>query len=399
MSYPFATRVQNLTSSAVRDLLGVIQNEDVISFAGGLPDEGLFPSYELEQAYEKVFRSGGKSLQYGPTEGDSQLRMLIQDVLKEKGIHTAHENILITTGSQQAIDLFAKVFISPGDTVLIENPAYLAALQSFHLYEANVIPVQSDSNGMLPDDLEQKIIAFHPKFIYVVPTFSNPQGKLWSKERREALLHLAETYNVLIFEDDPYSALRYTEEEQLSLAAMDGAEKHVVYTSTFSKTVAPGIRTGWITGPGEIIRTMVLAKQAADLHSSSIDQQALYYLLQDFPLQQHLSKIRKEYHGRLHSMQQLLSGVDQDLFHWEEPKGGMFLWVSINRPIDTVQLLKEAVANGVAFVPGAPFFVGKRETNTLRLNYTHSTEEVIKIGMGRLMSAIDTMLESKANVR
>lgn len=395
MSYSFAKRVQSITSSAVRDLLSVIQSGDVISFAGGLPDESLFPVHELELAYEKAFRAGGKSLQYGPTEGDRDLRMLIQDKLIRKGIETSHDNILITTGSQQSIDLFAKVFISPGDAVLVENPSYLAALQAFNLYEADIIAVQSDTSGMIPDDLEKKIIANRPKFIYVVPTFSNPQGKVWSRERRETLLDLAEKYNVLIVEDDPYSELRFTEEEPVSLAAMEKAGKRVIYTSTFSKTVAPGIRTGWITGPAEIIRMMALAKQATDLHSSSIDQRAMYHFLQDFSMEQHLNKLRAEYKRRFHAMQACLSEKGQNLFQWVEPKGGMFLWVTIDRPIDTALLLQEAIKEGVAFVPGAPFFVGQAEKNTLRLNYTHSTPEVIQIGMSRLMSAFDKMLASR----
>lgn len=394
MEYPFATRVQSITSSAVRDLLSIIQSGDVISFAGGLPDEGLFPIQELEQAYQKAIRSGGKSLQYGPTEGDNDLRALIQERLKVKGISASQENILVTTGSQQAIDLVAKVFLSPGDTVLVENPVYLAALQAFKMYEANIIAVQSDTNGMMPEELEEKIITHRPKFIYVVPTFSNPQGKVWSKERREALVNLAEKHNVLIVEDDPYSDLRFTEDEPIPLAAIDPSGKQVIYTSTFSKTVAPGIRIGWLTGPKKVIRMIALAKQSTDLHSSSIDQRALCYFLQDFPMQQHLQRLREQYKQRLDVMQAFLTKSDPNLFQWEEPKGGMFLWVSINRSIDTAELLKVAVEEGVAFVPGAPFFTGQPQTHTLRLNYTHSSPEVIELGMSRLMSALDKALAS-----
>lgn len=399
MSYPFATRVQSITSSAVRDLLSIIQSGDVISFAGGLPDEALFPLEQLELAYQKVFRSDGKSLQYGQTEGDSRLRMLIQERMKGKGILTSHENILITTGSQQAIDLVAKVLLSPGDTVLVENPAYLAALQAFNMYEANIIAVRTDTDGMITDELEDMISKHRPKFIYVVPTFSNPQGKVWSRERREALLNLAVKYNVLIVEDDPYSELAFTEEKPTPLAAMDTEGKHVIYTSTFSKIVVPGVRIGWISGPKEVIHMITLAKQSTDLHSSSIDQRALSYFLQDFPMEQHLQRLREEYRGRMQAMQAFLAERQPDLFQWEEPKGGMFLWVSINKQIDTAHLLKEAVTEGVAFVPGAPFFVGQPETNTLRLNYTHASPDVIKIGMGRLMTAIDKLLASRVHIK
>ncbi|WP_103108404.1 aminotransferase-like domain-containing protein [Brevibacillus reuszeri] len=399
MGYPFATRVQSITSSAVRDLLSVIQSGDVISFAGGLPDEGLFPVQELELAYQKAFRQGGISLQYGPTEGDRELRRLIQERMHAIGISVAYENILVTTGSQQAIDLLAKVFLSPGDAVLVENPSYLAALQAFNIYEANIIPVQSDDDGMIPEELEEKIITHRPKFIYAVPTFSNPQGKVWSKERREAVVNLAEKHHVLVVEDDPYSDLRFTDEQPMPLVVIDRFGERVIYTSTFSKTIAPGIRIGWLTGPKEIIRMIALAKQSSDLHSSSIDQRALCYFLQDFPMQQHLHRLRREYKQRLDIMQDYLKGSSPNLFHWVEPKGGMFLWVSINEAIDTAELLKVAVDEGVAFVPGAPFFAGHPKTNTLRLNFTHSSPEVIGKGMSRMMIALDKLLASSVHDR
>lgn len=389
MQYPFAKRVQGITSSAVRDLLKIIQSGNIISFAGGLPDEAFFPVQELEQAYQKVFRSGGRYLQYGPTEGDIKLRMHIEEILRERGIQASLENVLVTTGSQQAIDLLAKVFLCAGDTVLVENPSYLAALQAFQLYEANMIAVQSDRHGMIPEDLEEKIIAHSPKFIYVVPTFSNPEGKVWSKERREALLQLAAKHKVVVVEDDPYSDLRFTDEEPVPLAAMDADGNHVIYISTFSKTVAPGIRIGWLTGPKDVIRMAALSKQSTDLHTSSIDQRALYYFLQDFPFRHHVERLRRQYKHRLQVMQGYLSKDGQHVFEWVEPQGGMFLWLSMKGSIDTAELLKAALQEGVAFVPGASFYVGHPVQNALRLNYTHATPEVIEAGMGRLMTAID----------
>lgn len=399
MQYPFAKRVSGITSSAVRDLLKIIQSGNIISFAGGLPDEALFPVQELELAYQKVFRSGGKYLQYGPTEGDVELRSLIQERLRERGIPASVENILVTTGSQQAIDLLAKVFLSAGDTVLIENPSYLAALQAFQLYEANMIAVQSDRHGMIPEDLEEKIITHSPKLIYVVPTFSNPEGKVWSKERREALLQLAAKHNVVIIEDDPYSDLRFTDEQPVPLAGMEADGAHVIYTSTFSKTVAPGVRIGWLTGPEEVIRMGALSKQSTDLHTSSIDQRALYYFLQDFPIHLHVERLREQYKHRLQVMQGYLSRHGQNLFEWVEPQGGMFLWLSMKGTIDTSELLEVALQEGVAFVPGASFFVGEPVRNALRLNYTHATPEVIEAGMGSLMTAIDKVWASRVHER
>ncbi|RXT07801.1 PLP-dependent aminotransferase family protein [Ammoniphilus sp. CFH 90114] len=385
MRYPFADRVKMFKSSAVRELLSIIQQGDVISFAGGLPFEDYFPIGEVEKAYQKVFASGKSSLQYGLTEGYLPLRSWLSDSMKTKGIESKADNILLTTGSQQAIDLFTRVMISPGDVILTENPTYLAAIQVFQSFEAQIVPVDGDKDGMDPEDLEQKMKKLRPKFVYVVPTFSNPEGKVWSNERREHLLKLAYKYNVLIFEDDPYGEIQFKQDQTYTpLAAMDEGRTHVMYTSTFSKTVVPALRTGWVTGPYQVIRMMAQAKQCADLHSSSLDQQALYYLVEDFDLKGHIEMLRVEYYQRMTIMQDYLKSIPTSSISWVEPQGGMFLWVTLDEQVDTTQLLMEAVKNGVAFVPGAPFYVGNPQLNTLRLNFTHSTPEKIKLGMDRL---------------
>ncbi|WP_257351674.1 PLP-dependent aminotransferase family protein [Pseudalkalibacillus decolorationis] len=380
MKYGFAKRVKHLQSSAVRDILKVIDNGNVISFAGGLPDDDMFPVEAVQAAFDKTFQSGKKALQYGVTEGFMPLREIIVERMKTKGIQSTVDELLITTGSQQAIDLFSRVMFNPGDVVLTENPTYLAALQVFESYEVKVIPVLSDEHGMLPDDLAYKMKKYKPKCVYVVPTFANPSGKVWSLERRHYLLELAKRKKVLIFEDDPYGRIQFNDEEIYTpIAALDDGT-HVLYTSTFSKTVVPALRTGWIKGPFQIIRMMAQAQQAAVLHSNSLAQHALYHLCCDFDLDGHIQLLRKTYFNRMKIMHELLQSANIPL-SYVVPKGGMFFWIKLPEEINAADLLGHAVMRGVAYVPGAPFYVSDPEQNTIRLNYTHSTPDKLKEGM------------------
>jgi len=394
MYYSFAPLTKNYQSSAVRDILKVTQQGHVISFAGGLPAEDIFPIEQVRVAYEKVFASGGSSLQYGLTEGYIPLREAVKAKMERRGISSNVDNILLTTGSQQAIDLFSRIMLAPGDVVLTEDPTYLAALQVFRSYGAKVVSVNSDDNGILPEDLKEKIETFNPRFVYIIPTFSNPDGKVWSDDRRQMLLRLCQEYNVIILEDDPYGDIQFHSDEQYRpVASFDYEQRHVLYTSTFSKSVVPALRTGWVTGPSEIMKMMVQAKQMNDLHSSSIDQQALYYLLRDFNLDSHIELIRSVYYQRMTIMRDYLNRLGSGLFKWKEPKGGMFMWVEGNKDLNTTALLNQAVEKGVAFVPGAPFYVNEPKNNTFRLNFSHSTPEVIELGMDRL---VDVLLKPEA---
>ncbi|GAE35640.1 PLP-dependent aminotransferase family protein [Halalkalibacter akibai] len=389
MKYAFANRVRHLQSSAVRDILKIVGKGDVISFAGGLPDDDLFPLEGLEDAFTRVFRTGKKSLQYMETEGYRPLREVILERMSTKGISgfTADE-VLVTTGSQQAIDLFSRIMLSPGDVVLTEDPTYLAALQVFKSYEAEVVAVQSDDDGMLPDDLEEKIKQFNPKCIYVVPTFSNPAGRVWSLERRKQLIELVQKHRVVVFEDDPYGELQFTENEVYTpLAALDDG-KHVMYTSTFSKTAVPALRTGWIVGPYQVIRMMSQAKQANDLHSNSLAQQALYQLCTHYDLNAHIEHLIKVYKSRMEVMVKCLEEANIPNIHFVKPKGGMFLWIEMDERMDLTSLLNTAVEHGVAFVPGEPFYAGTPKRNTMRLNFTHSTPEKIEKGMKLLIEVL-----------
>lgn len=389
MNYPFANRIHHLQSSAVRDILKVVGANNVISFAGGLPDDELFPIEGIDEAFARVFETGKKSMQYIETEGYRPLREVIIDRMKKKSIHgfTADE-VLLTTGSQQAIDLFSRIMFDSGDVVLTENPTYLSALQVFKSYEAEVVGVESDEFGMLPDDLEEKLKMFKPKCIYVVPTFSNPTGRVWSLERRKFLINMAHKYNVVVLEDDPYGDIQFKQNESyMPLAALDSG-KHVLYTSTFSKTAVPALRTGWIVGPYEVIRMMSQAKQANDLHSNSLSQQALYQLCCHFDLDGHVQNLIDVYHTRMKVMSRLLKEANIQDLKFVEPKGGMFLWLELADHLDTTNLLSEAVSRGVAYVPGAPFYASNPKLNSMRLNFTHATPDKIEKGMNILIDLL-----------
>lgn len=394
MKYPFANRVRGLQSSAIRDILKVVGSGDVISFAGGLPDGDLFPVKGIEEAFSRVFASGKTALQYAETEGYRPLREKILERMERIGIKGfTSDDLLLTTGSQQAIDLFSRIMLNPGDVVLTEDPTYLAALQVFNSYEANPVAVQCDDDGMDPEDLEAKIKEHRPKFIYVVPTFSNPAGRVWSLERRKALLELAKKYNIVIFEDNPYGELQFNREETYTpLTALDNGES-VLYTSTFSKIATPGLRTGWVVGPNEIIRMMTQAKQANDIHSDSVAQRALYELMTNFDLDGHVERLINVYRERMEVMAKCLEEANLPDTRFVKPRGGMFFWVEVEKSLNTTELLQEAVAKGVAFVPGEPFYAGNPKRNTMRLNYTYSSPEIIKKGMDILVD----LLASKIN--
>ncbi|MFK7691166.1 PLP-dependent aminotransferase family protein [Paenibacillus sp. HJGM_3] len=392
MHYVFSKYTEGLRSSAVRDILKLTQGRSIISFAGGLPAEDFFPLEAVQEAFERVFRQGKGALQYGLTEGYTPLREAICRRMAAKAIEVRPDHMLITTGSQQAIDLLTRVFLSPGDTVLVENPTYLAALQIFQASGVQVVGVEADGDGMLPDDLLAKLERHAAKLVYVTPTFANPTGKVWSRERRLALLEACKPRNVLILEDDPYGDIRFDPEGDYP--PIFSLDRHpddcgVVYTSTFSKTVVPALRTGWVIGDSRVIQMMTRAKQAADLHSSTLDQQALHQLLTHFDLDAHIRIIRAEYERRMQRMKALLSEARFADLRWREPAGGMFFWVELPEAIDATALLQHAVQQGVAFVPGRDFYAEQPRANTLRLNFTHTPPELVGVGMDRLAAALE----------
>lgn len=391
MEYRFSSRVTQLKSSAVRDILKLTQGKNMISFAGGLPAEDLFPVDAVAEAAARVFRSGPGVLQYGLTEGYTPLREQLCERMAAKGMPVSPDEMIVTTGSQQAIYQMVGVLTEPGDTVLVEMPTYLSSLQVFALHGVGVVAVESDDDGMIPESAEEMIKQHKPKLLYAVMTFGNPTGRVWSVERRKAILDICRKYGVLIIEDDPYGDIKFNKAEQIpTLFSLEGkaADSIVVYTGSFSKTVAPALRTGWAIADKRIIAMAAKTKQAADLHSSMLDQQILSQLLSFFDLDAHIDLISREYGSRMEEMHGLLGQLALPGLKWMKPRGGMFLWVELPDGLDAEALLRCAVQKGVAFVPGAPFYAGNARRNTARLNFTHNKGERTEAGMARLAEAI-----------
>ncbi|MDD9266440.1 PLP-dependent aminotransferase family protein [Paenibacillus sp. GCM10023248] len=397
MKYRFSKSLEGFSSSAVREILKLTQGSSIISFAGGLPAEEFFPLDAVSDAFKRVIGGGKSALQYGLTEGYKPLRESLCKRMAAKNMQVTPDQMLLTTGSQQAIDLLTRVYIDEGDIILVERPTYLAAIQVFQAKGAKIISVESDNDGMILEDLAAKVAQHNPKLVYVIPTFSNPAGRVWSLERRQGLLNICREADVLILEDDPYGEIQFDGDATYpSVFSLGGAAEggNVVYTSTFSKTVAPAFRTGWVMGDEEIIRQLARFKQSADLHSSTIDQQTLYHLLEHFDLDAHIALIREQYQDRMTFMSGLLKELNWPGLKWEDPKGGMFIWVELPEHIRAEELLKIAVKEGVAFVPGSTFYAENPQYNTMRLNYTHTDRENTILGMQRLAKAMESYLQS-----
>ncbi|MFX4262437.1 PLP-dependent aminotransferase family protein [Pelotomaculum propionicicum] len=384
MNYNFAERVSQMESSVIREILKVTERPEVISFAGGLPAPELFPIKEIKEAFCEVLEGDDPSaLQYSTTEGYLPLRGYIAARMREKGVEAGPDNILITNGSQQALDLLAKLFVDPGDVVLVEKPSYLGAIQTFRSYQAGFCPVPTDDQGIDIDALELAIKKQNPKMIYLTPTFKNPTGVTMSLERRRAAADLLGKYGVPLIEDDPYGDLRYSGEPLPPVKSFDDAGR-VIYLSTFSKTIAPGLRLGWIVAGRELIRKLVLAKQGTDLHTGTLVQRAVYRYLEKTDVSGHVLAIRREYGRRRDIMLEEMRQNFPEGISWTRPDGGMFLWVTMPEHIDTIQLLERAVEENVAYVPGAPFYTDREGLNTMRLNFSNSTPHQIKSGIRRL---------------
>ncbi len=389
----FAQRTQRMTSSAIRELLKLTERPDIISFGGGMPAPEVFPIEEFAAACQKVLRDQGpQSLQYGPTDGYLPLRELIARHTGRYGIEVTPENILITSGSQQALDLLGKILINPGDRILVESPTYLGALQAWSAYGAEYVTVRMDKNGMVTEELEAALRS-GPKFIYVLPNFQNPSGVTLAQERRMQLLELADQYGVPIVEDDPYGQLRYEGEHLTSVVVMDSQFRdncsvcyrgNVIYLSTFSKILAPGLRLAWVIAPPEVIRKMVQAKQGADLHTSTFNQLVAYEVARGGFLDRHIKVIRSVYRERRDTMLAAMDGFFPPEVDWTHPEGGLFLWGTLPESLRSADVLKAAIEQKVAFVPGESFYPTGGGHNTMRLNFSNATPEKIMEGISRL---------------
>ena len=401
----YAQRTQRMGGSAIRELLKLTESPEIISLGGGMPAPEVFPVEEFRQACDKVLReSGPQALQYGPTEGYYPLREMVARHAARYGIEVTPDNIMITSGSQQALDLLGKIFINRGDRILVESPTYMGALQAWSAYGAEYVTVPMDEDGMNTDALEDALRS-GPKFIYVLPNFQNPTGVTLSMQRRSRLIELADHYGVPIIEDDPYGQLRYEGDHLPSVVVMDNQFRNncgkcyfgnVIYLSTFSKTLAPGLRLAWVVAPPEVIQKMVQAKQGADLHTNSFNQVVAYEVARGGFLDRHIKVIRDTYRQRRDVMLGALDALFPPEVDWTHPQGGLFLWVTLPEYIDTTQMLKAAVREKVAYVPGVAFFAQGGGRNTMRLNFSYCNSEMIREGVTRLARVVNQVVREKA---
>jgi len=401
----YAQRTLGIKSSAIRELLKVTQRPEIISFGGGLPAPDVFPVERFEEACHKVLsEQGPQALQYGTTEGYQPLREMIARNLARYGILATADNVLITSGSQQALDLIGKLLINRGDRILVEAPTYLGALQAFNVYGAQYVPVPVDEDGLLTEQLDSSL-RNGPKFMYVLPNFQNPAGVTLSEGRRHQLILLADKYGIPIVEDDPYGQLRYEGEHIPPLVVLDWENVrrdntftigNVIYLSTFSKTLAPGIRLAWIVAPEDVISKLVQLKQAADLHTSTFSQYVAYEVARDGFLDQHVKLIRQVYRERRDAMLQALHEYFPPEVTWTHPKGGLFLWVTMPAGTDSQALFKAALAEEVAFVAGDCFYPNNDPEGGrhMRLNFSFSQPEQIHEGIRRLSVAVKMQLRA-----
>jgi 2-aminoadipate transaminase len=401
-AHRYAQRTKSAKSSIIRELLKLTQRPEVISFAGGLPAPEVFPVARFQEACQRVLSTQAfVALQYGPTEGYRPLRELIVAQMARYGIIATVDNVLITSGSQQALDLIAKLLINRGDRILVESPTYLGALQAFDLMGAEYVTVPIDSNGLQTNEMERALRS-GPKFMYVLPNFQNPGGVTLSRSRRDELVLLSDKYGIPIIEDDPYGQLRYEGEHIPPLVVLDRTNLqrdngyllgNVIYLSTFSKVMAPGLRLGWIVAPPDVISRLVQLKQSADLHTSTFIQMVAYEVARDGFLDEHVKLIRRIYSERRDAMLEALHNYFPPEVSWTHPKGGLFLWVTLPTGIDTMKLLDTALRQDVAFVPGDPFYPGGDTGSHMRLNFSNAPPEQIREGIRRLSIAVAHELE------
>ena len=391
--YRYAHRTQKMGSSVIRELLKLTEQPDIISFGGGLPAPDVFPLKEFQEACNQVLNEhGAQALQYGTTEGYTPLREMIARHTARYAVEVGADNILITSGSQQALDFIGRLFVNRGDHIVVESPTYLGALQAWNAYGAQYVTVPADEDGMIVDELE-KALRVGPKFIYVLPNFQNPSGSTLSLERRKKLVELADKYGVPIIEDDPYGQLRYEGEHIPSVVTLDSEFRgpngghysgNVIYLSTFSKLLAPGLRLAWVIAPKEVIRRLVMSKQAADLHTATFNQYVAYEVAKGGFLDEHVKFIRQVYKERRDVMLEMMDEMFPEGVHWTHPLGGMFLWGILPEGMDAAEVLKIAIQRKVAFVPVAAFHPNGGGDNTMRINFSYSSPHTIREGVTRL---------------
>ena len=387
IQWQFSERAQQLQSSAIREILKITQRPEIISFAGGLPSPATFPVERMKAAYDKVLSENGKqALQYGPTDGYAPLREWVANYLSTEGSQILPEQILMVSGSQQALDLLGKVLIDEGSRVLVETPSYLGALQAFSVYRPEFKSVDTDDHGLVPSSIDK--VAQGARLLYSLPNFQNPTGRSLSVARRQELVETCARLGLPLIEDDPYGALSYKGEPSPKMVAMN--PEGVIYMGSFSKVLTPGIRLGYVCAPLPLARRLELAKQAADLHTSQLTQMVVHEVVKDGFLERHIPKIRHLYGDQCQVMLDAMAQHFPASVEWTKPEGGMFIWVNLPKHIDAMKLLDEAIAQKVAFVPGSPFYANEPATNTFRLSFVTVPPERIRAGieiLGKLIAA------------
>jgi len=391
----FAERTAHLRASTIREMLKVTQQPDVISFGGGLPAPELFPTDAIADATRRVMeRRGAAALQYSVTEGIPEMRQWVAErVTRRTGRIFDADSVTIVNGSQQGLDLVAKILLDPGDHVVLENPSYLGAIQAFDAYQARYLTVETDDDGVVPASLERTLEHADPfpKFLYLVPNFQNPTGRTLSAERRERIVRICEHFDLPIFEDDPYGELRFEGKDLPSLASFESSAP-IVYSGTGSKIMAPGMRVAWLVIRDDDIREkIVLAKQGADLHSGTFAQYVFHeYVSDEDAFVKHVRTIAHTYGRRRHVMSAALANVEVPGLEFSRPAGGMFLWARVPG-VDTTELLRRAAELKVVFVPGVSFYPARDVHDGMRLNFSNASEEKIKAGIERLGHAITSL--------
>jgi 2-aminoadipate transaminase len=385
MSWQFAERATRMQGSVIREILKIAVRPEVISFAGGLPSPDTFPIARMQAAFDKVLSTSGRvALQYGPTDGYLPLREWVADSLSIPGVTISPEQVLMVSGSQQALDLLGKVLIDEGSKVLVETPSYLGALQAFSVYGPEFVSLPTDEAGLLPEAVAS--VAAGARLLYALPNFQNPTGRTLSLERRIALVDICAKLGLPLIEDDPYGALSYRAAPLPRMLTMH--PEGVIYMGSFSKTLTPGIRLGYVVAPKTLVRKLELAKQAADLHTATLTQMVVHEVVKDGFLESHIPTIRALYSERCAAMLAALTAFFPAGVTWTQPEGGMFIWVTLPAQIDSMQLLDQAIAQNVAFVPGAPFYANDPVRNTLRLSFVTVTPERIREGIEKLAKLI-----------
>lgn len=386
----FSERIKNTPSSFIREILKVTQNPEIISFAGGLPNPISFPQKELQVSMNAIAEKyGSKIYQYSTTLGLDSLRQYIADRYnKIWGMNITIDNIIITTGSQQALDLIGKVFINEHDNVMVEKPSYLGLLQSFCMYMANFVQTKLNDDGLDIEDLKHTLRTYKPKVAYLIPNFQNPTGLTYTAENRQKVFEAIKDEDMLLIQDDPYGELRFEEGERIPYIGLNQSEKNI-YLGSFSKIVTPGMRLGYIIAHKEIIKMLETAKQASDLHSNIFGQYLIADYLQNNDLDKHIAKIKELYKSQANAMVSAMEEYFPKTVKFTHPQGGMFTWVTLEEGKDVLKLFDKAIEKKVAFVPGHPFYVNPKTVNTLRLNYTNADSDTIKTGIKRLADALN----------